>query len=128
MNTTPDMFVIIPILDVEDVNASVELFGRLGLIAYAVHGDPPTYACLRAGEAELHLRPKRLVRTPGPQSIRIRVRDVRALGEELRSRRVAFVHENQPTQGLHVEATPWGTLEFHIHEPNGHSITFYQNV
>ena len=126
MTTEQNIECVIPILDVEDVIASVAFFRPLGFEAYFVTGEPPDYACLRAGPAELHLRPKRLVRAPGPQSIRVRVREVRRLGEEFRSRGVTFVRDNRPTQELVLEDTAWGTTEFHVHEPNGHSVTFYQ--
>ena len=90
------------------------------------HGKPPFYGSVSRDGACLHLRfvhqpnfAELAAREPSLILATIEVADVKALFEELKARDVEFP---QP-----LARQPWGGLDFHVRDPDGHVISFVQH-
>lgn len=78
----------------------------------------PLYFAVSQGECELHLSEHYGDATPGA-AVRIAVDDATAYAATLVAKRHGNARPGAP------EATPWGTLEFTVHDPAGNRLTFY---
>jgi len=90
---------------------------KLGFSA-TVTGDPPTSAAVRRGAALVLLQRSDDVYWASQTTVRFRVSDVDALYAEVRAKGVEKI------TGIMVQ--PWGTREFHVIEPFGVCLHFYE--
>lgn len=122
------MKAVVPILDVESIPETEEVLKSIGFETYHSGGDPVDYACLRLGGLEIHLRSKALSRQPGIQSVRLLVEDVQECAAACKQNGAKFVQGDTAVDDATIVETPWGTKEFYLYEPTGHSIIIYQNI
>ena len=106
----------IPVLPVADVPKAVAFYrDRLGFTKLF---DLGPYAGIRRGPIEIHLNGHG---APGPVAMRVAVRGVDALYEELEKQRV--IHPNEP-----LETKPFGMRQFSVLDADGNTITFAEPV
>jgi len=100
-----------------DVQRSIDFFRRCGFsVSFTDDAAQPRYAGLRRDGVEIHVQWNDLSQVrPGEDrpTYRFLVRDVDALCDELRI-------------GKSPMDTPWGTREFHLRDPDGNALHFYQ--
>jgi catechol 2,3-dioxygenase-like lactoylglutathione lyase family enzyme len=112
-----------------DVAESLRVYARLGF-AEASRDDPaaPRYAAVRRGPVELHLQwadPGQWAYPGDRPAYRFLAGDVDALHAELLAAGgVAPAAGGSPYAV--PAATPWGKREFHVHDPGGNALQFYQ--
>src|SRR5262245_24672620 len=106
----------IPVIPVADVPKAVAFYrDRLGFTPLFEYGP---YAGVKRGPIELHLNGHG---SPGPVPVRIAVRGVDELYEELEKQKV--IHPDEP-----LETKPFGMRQFSVLDLDGNTITFAQNV
>jgi catechol 2,3-dioxygenase-like lactoylglutathione lyase family enzyme len=106
------------VFTVADMDASLACYrDAFGFEVGFLWEKPPTYACLRRDDVDLHLVSAAVAnRPPGTGAICIFVRDVDALHAE-------FVREGAPVSG--PPATyPYGMREFSAADPDGNRLVF----
>jgi catechol 2,3-dioxygenase-like lactoylglutathione lyase family enzyme len=120
-----------PVLMASDVRRSTNFFVELGFAtAFLDDPDNPRYAGLRRDDVEIHIQWNEL---PGRESgqdrpvYRFLVRDVDALYREFSARAVHVLASAQATPWHAPANTPWGTREFHVRDPGGNGLQFYQS-
>jgi catechol 2,3-dioxygenase-like lactoylglutathione lyase family enzyme len=117
----------IPQLFVSDITASCAFFtGKLGFAVEFVYGEPPFYAQVKRGGAQIALRhvdrdvmDKIAVAMKSDVDMlaaSISVDDVQALYSEFRAAHVAF-HQDLRTE-------PWGARTFIVRDPDGNLLLF----
>jgi catechol 2,3-dioxygenase-like lactoylglutathione lyase family enzyme len=119
---TPRVEAVHPVLMSSDVAASVAFYARLGFeLIFVDDAAAPRYAAVRRDGVELHLQwheaGARLPRGDRPV-YRFLVDEPDALFAEFA--RVPGLHRTP------VRDTPWGTREFHLHDPDGNGLQFYR--
>jgi catechol 2,3-dioxygenase-like lactoylglutathione lyase family enzyme len=135
MNTldvgNPRLLAVHPVLMARDVQRSVGFFVELSfVIAFVDNPDHPKYAALRRDDVEIHIQWNEL---PGAEHgqdrpvYRFLVRDVDALYREFSARAPSALASARTTPWHAPAHTPWGTREFHIHDPDGNGLQFYQS-
>ena len=118
---------VLPILDVRDVEAALRFYvERLGFqLDFRYEEDPNNYAGVRRGGVSLHMQWQHEDNfsngKAGNLRVRIIVDDPDALFEEYRA-------AGALDEGSRVRATPWGTREFGLRDPDGNSLTFYSDL
>jgi predicted enzyme related to lactoylglutathione lyase len=120
-----------PVLMASDVRSSISFFVELGF-AIAFLDDPgnPRYAGLSRDDVEIHIQWNELpVQESGQDRpvYRFLVRDVDALYREFCARAVSVLASAQATPWHAPANTPWGTREFHVRDPGGNGLQFYQS-
>jgi catechol 2,3-dioxygenase-like lactoylglutathione lyase family enzyme len=120
-----------PVLMARDVAASLHFYGRLGF-ALAFQDDPaaPRYAAVQRGPVELHLQwadSDQWAHAGDRPAYRFLVRDVDALYGEFLAVGVVRPGPGGGPWGTPGD-TPWGTREFHVRDPSGNSLQFYQRA
>lgn len=113
---------VIPVLMCRDVSVSIEFFCRhLGFsLSFQDAPADPRYAGISRGPIELHLQwmDADQFRYPIDQpNYRFAVADVDVLHGEFSARDVNMTA---------VMDTPWGTREFHLRDPGGNGLQFFQ--
>lgn len=113
-----------PVLMVREMESSLAFFSQIGFLRlFGATEDNPYYAGVRRDDVELHLQ--RHDDEPWRYHIdrptyRIIVSDVDALHSEFR--------RCDPVLDLtDVIDTAWGTREFHLRDPDGNGLQFYQD-
>lgn len=126
----PRLLAVHPVLATQDVARSVAFFEALGFTCRFLD-DPtaPRYAAVARDACELHVQwgePSPGAGTHDRPVVRVLVQHVDALY-------AAWHHVGAvpgPTAGGSPYAapadTPWGTREFHVHDPGGNGLQFYQ--
>ena len=120
-----------PVLGALDVPRSITFFASLGFTTRFVD-DPtnPRYATVARDAVELHLQWMATVPiTPHGDRpvVRILVDDVDALYHDL-GPAVAMTDQGRASPFARPTHAPWGTREWHIHDPSGNSLQFYQSA
>lgn len=117
-----------PVLMARDVTDSLRFYGRLGF-AVAFQDDPaaPRYAVTRRGPVELHLQwadASQWAHSGDRPAYRFPTSDVDALYTEFVA---AGATGPEPEGGPYAAPadTPWGTREFHLHDPGANVLQFY---
>ncbi len=121
---SPQLESVHPVLMSSDVAASARFYvERLGFtLMFQDAPSAPKYAAVRRDGVELHLQWqdadqwKYAIDRP---TYRFVVRDVDALFDELQSRGTL-------SRDSRVRDTPWGTREFHVHDPDRNGLQFYR--
>jgi catechol 2,3-dioxygenase-like lactoylglutathione lyase family enzyme len=119
-----------PVLTSSDVPASIAFFVKLGFNqAFVDDPSAPRYAAVRRDNVELHLQWHDYSGSSVQQDrpvYRFVVSDVDALYAEFVGTR-AFDAAPQPsTPWAQPGDTPWGTREFHLHDPDHNGLQFYR--
>lgn len=128
--TTARLLAVHPVLGASDVQASIKFFVDLGF-AIGFLDDPvsPKYACLVRDDVEIHVQWNEVPGTIGLQDrpvYRFLVQDVDALFKEFSARNKSVLAAASETPWHAPANTPWGTREFHVRDPNGNGLQFYQ--
>jgi catechol 2,3-dioxygenase-like lactoylglutathione lyase family enzyme len=121
-----------PVLASPDVPVSVQFYSRLGFnLLFQDDSSDPKYAVVRRDGVELHIQwggPDQWAHPIDRPAYRFLVDDVDAIYQE-------FVQSGsiraQTTHGSPWAApsdTPWGTREFHLHDPGKNSLQFYRTL
>ncbi len=119
-----------PVLMSRDVPTSVGFFERLGFtVQFQESSTPPRYAVISRQGVQLHLQWADATQWAYPIDrpvYRILVDDVDATYEEFRG--AGALNESSLGGGpWRMPAdTPWGTREFHLRDPGGNGLQFYQ--
>ncbi|MBL8525630.1 MAG: VOC family protein [Betaproteobacteria bacterium] len=120
-----------PVLMAHDVASSILFYEQLGFkVSFRDDTDSPRYAAMRRDGLELHLQWADATQwqpNVDRPAVRFVVDDVDALYAEFvaRSARVASPQESPWCRPAN---TPWGTREFHLRDPGGSSLQFYQAI
>ena len=119
-----------PVLMAGDVLRTIDFFAQLGFTtAFLDDRDNPRYAGLKRDEVEIHVQWNEL---PSADSgldrpvYRFLVRDVDRLYREFRTRAPSALAPAEATPWHAPANTPWGTREFHVRDPSGNGLQFYQ--
>ena len=119
-----------PVLMSRDVAASLRFFARLGFReCFRDRRDGPRYAGVERDGVELHLQwhDAAQFERPGDRpTYRFLVADVDALYAELGAAGALEVGDSGSSPWREPAATPWGTREFHLRDPDGNGLQFYQ--
>lgn len=130
MNST--LRAVHPVLPARDVEESVRFFQKLRFsLIFLDSEDHPKYAALERDGVEIHLQwadESQWAYPTDRPAFRFVADDVDALFEEFFH--AGVMGPTQPDQGpWAVPAnTPWGTREFHLRDPAGSSLQFYQRA
>jgi|SRR5262245_8217043 len=119
-----------PVLAARDVNASIAFFERLGFHAIFRDSDSdPKYAVVRRDQADLHIQwadADQWVAGKDRPVYRFLVDDVDALFKEFENAG-AIPPKSRASSPWAIPAdTPWGTREFHLHDPGLNGLQFYR--
>lgn len=119
-----------PVLMSRDVAASLRFFARLGFVErFRDRPDDPRYAGVERDGVELHLQwhdAARFERPGDRPTYRFLVADVDALYAELGAAGALEASASSASPWRKPAATPWGTREFHLRDPDGNGLQFYQ--
>ncbi len=118
-NTLYQVTGLAPVLHVKDMQAALAYYcDRLGFTVSFTWEDPPRYACLCLGDADLHLNS---YQPPAASSIIcIFCKGVDALHDDLATRGANITRP--------VADQPYGMREFVVTDPDGHSLVFGQGI
>ena len=110
-----------PQLQVDDLDAALAFYRRLGFEPTFVYGEPAFYAQVRrdAGRLNLRLTPARQDAAPGETDLlaaTLAVEDAEALFAEFDGAGLAF---HQP-----LKTEPWGARTFIVADPAGNLLLF----
>jgi catechol 2,3-dioxygenase-like lactoylglutathione lyase family enzyme len=115
MSREARLFGLTPILNVSDFGASMEYYTqKLGFRKLWDWGEPPDFGCVKRDAIEIFFC-RGGQGQPGTW-MSIFVDDANALHEEMRAKGAKIVMP--PTD------EPWGMREFHVEDPDGHTIRF----
>lgn len=115
-----------------DVAASVQFYERLGF-RRVFQDDPeePRYAGVRRDGAEIHLQwhdASQWAAAIDRPTYRFVTHQVDQLYEELRSNQALAATLASDSPWAAPADTPWGTREFHVRDPDGNGLHFYQSL
>jgi catechol 2,3-dioxygenase-like lactoylglutathione lyase family enzyme len=117
-----------PVLGASDVAASVLFYARLGFVlTFQDSPAAPRYATVQRDGVELHLQWNDPSHFPGQGDrpvYRFVVEDVDALYAEFKAAGALDAESRSPWAA--PGNTPWGTREFHLHDPDRNGLQFYQ--
>jgi catechol 2,3-dioxygenase-like lactoylglutathione lyase family enzyme len=115
----PELNGLTPILNVSDFAASMRYYTeQLGFRTAWQWGEPPSFGCVARDRVEIFLCHNGQGK-PGTW-MSIFVANVDALHEEVRARGARIV--KPPV------TEPWGMREFHVEDPDGHTLRFGQSA
>lgn len=127
---SPQLLAVHPVLMTADVKQSIEFFRALGFAAaFMDDQENPMYVGLRRDGVELHLQWNDLgqVRENEDRPVyRFVARDVDELHREFSARAPSALAVPGTTPWAAPADTPWGTREFHLRDPSGNGLQFYQ--
>jgi uncharacterized glyoxalase superfamily protein PhnB len=113
-----------PVIMVRNVGASIEFYARLGFERiFGGTEEDPSYAGIRRDSVELHVQwhdASQWKYDIDRPTYRFVVDDVDALYAD-------FGAQGLLQQMTDVQDTSWGTREFHLHDPDGNGLQFYQD-
>lgn len=114
---------VAPVLPVDDAVLTAEYYKtKLGFDISFVYGDPPYYAIVQRGEnATIHFSEREDSSTPiTPCHVYVFVSDVDALYQEYEAKGIPAFSPPENQQ--------YGMRELEIRDPNGHFLTFGQEL
>ncbi len=127
-----EILAVHPVLMARDVVTSLVFYEQLGFVeTFRDDRAAPKYAAVRRGPVELHLQwgdPSQWHHPGDRPAYRFLVRDVDALHREFHAGADAVGRgpdRNGGPWALPAD-TPWGTREFHLRDPGGNVLQFYQ--
>lgn len=128
---TAHLLAAYPVLGAPDLPRTIAFFEALGFVVRFVD-DPvlPRYAAVRRDAVELHLQWMAAVPVApdGDRPVtRILVDDVDALFRERSAALTALGIVSSGPYGTPADA-PWGTREWHLHDPAGNGVQWYHVV
>lgn len=113
-----------PVLEVRDVAVSLAFYRRLGfVVAFQDTQSGPLYVGVRRDAVEIHVQwhdAAEWIEGASRPNYRFLVADVEGFYEELRAAGVL-------PEGTALRDTPWGTREFHLHDPDHNGLQFYRD-
>lgn len=119
MPTTPQFLAATPVLASLDIARTAAFFeSALGFTQ--IHVEQGVYGVVTHGDVSIHLWACNDKRIAEATSCRVRVTEVKALYEHCA--KLGIVHPK-----AHLEAKPWGTVEFAILDPDGNLIAFHED-
>lgn len=122
-----DITAVHPVLMARDVNESAAFYALLGLAeVFRDAPESPRYAVVRRGPVELHLQwadSGQWAHAGDRPAYRFPTPEVDALHAEA----LAAGALSKQTGGPYAAPndTPWGTREFHVHDPGANVLQFY---
>lgn len=127
---TPQLHAVHPVLMSSDLGESLRFFERLGFRELFLDSPvEPRYACVSRDGVEIHLQwhgPEQWRHAADLPAYRFFVSEIDALYTELRGRG-ALADPARPESPWSAPGdTPWGTREFHLRDPDGNCLQFYQ--
>ncbi len=121
-----------PVLPARDVDESVRFFQKLGFsLSFLDSEDRPRYAALGRDGVEVHLQwadESQWAYPTDRPAFRFVTSDVDALFHEFLHAGVIGEDQQDQSPWAAPANTPWGTREFHVRDPAGSSLQFYQPV
>ena len=128
----PQLLAVHPVLACSDVERTIQFFAALGFACpFRDDAAAPRYAAVQRDAAELHLQwHADAGRATGHDApvVRILVRDVDLLFAEVERAAAAAIAAAHASPYQWPADTPWGTREFHLHDPDGNGLQFYAPV
>ncbi|GAC1544908.1 MAG: hypothetical protein NVS2B17_26680 [Candidatus Velthaea sp.] len=122
MKTALEFGAVTPVVPARDVAASIAFYTEiLGFDETFRDDEPPKYAGVARGAAEIHLFACDDHRIAEWTAFRIGVHDIEALFEHCLARNIVHPHGA-------LARKPWGTREFTVVDPAGICITFWQRL
>lgn len=119
MPTTPQFLAATPVLASLDIARTAAFFeSALGFTK--IHVEQGVYGVVTRGDVSIHLWACNDKRIAEATSCRVRVTEVESLYQHCT--KLGIVHPK-----AHLEAKPWGTVEFAILDPDGNLIAFHEN-
>ena len=119
-----------PVLGSSDVAASIAFFAELGFaVRFQDDAASPRYAAVVRDSVEVHIQWHADVRADRHKDrpvCRFLVDDVDALYAELAARAPKRLAAPAESPWYRPANTPWGTREFHVHDPDRNGLQFYQ--
>ena len=119
-----------PVLMARDVASSIRFFGRLGFrFVFADVRSAPRYAVVTRDNCDLHLQWQDASQWQGSHdrpTYRFLVANVDTFFHELQAAGVASSAATSTSPWASPGDTPWGTREFHLHDPAGNGLQFYR--
>lgn len=119
-----------PVLPARDVAASLRFFQGLGFNLLAIDSEHrPRYAVVARDLAELHLQwtdEGGLAHPMDRPVFRFPTDDVDGLFADLRETGAVGAEGDEQSPWSVPADTPWGTREFHVRDPAGNNLQFYQ--
>jgi catechol 2,3-dioxygenase-like lactoylglutathione lyase family enzyme len=119
-----------PVLGVRDVAVSTAFYRRLGFVV-TFQDDPvqPRYVGLQRDDVELHLQwadATQFATAVDRPVVRFAAVDVDALHAEFHA--VGALDATSRSPWTAPGDTPWGTREFHLHDPDRNGLQFYRTL
>ncbi|MDM4766601.1 VOC family protein [Pelomonas sp. SE-A7] len=125
----PRLLAVHPVLMAHDVTESVRFYEQLGFVLdFQDSATAPRYAAVIREGAELHIQWNDLSGLPAGMDrpvYRLLVDDVDALQREFAAAGIDSGARSRSPYAMPAD-TPWGTREFHLHDPAGNGLQFYQ--
>ena len=120
-DTRVEFEAVVPIVPAgPDMAAALAFYeGKLGFVRRST-GDPSGTEVIGRGAVQLLLQQTEDAYWASQMTVRFRVDDVEALYDKVRARGVEKI--------TGIMAQPWGTREFHVIEPFGVCLHFYERV
>jgi len=118
-----------PVLCASDPTASARFFAQLGFsVVFQDRDAEPRYIGIARDGVELHLQwSVAPAQWTGDRPVyRFLVSDVDALYRAVASSGVFTQENNGRSPWAQPANTPWGTREFHLRDPDGNGLQFYQ--
>jgi catechol 2,3-dioxygenase-like lactoylglutathione lyase family enzyme len=119
-----------PVLAASDVTVAVQFYRGLGFtLLFQDTPEEPRYACVKRDDVELHIQwagPEQWAHPVDRPAYRYIVSDVDAIYREFVECGGIAADRGQGSPWAAPADTPWGTREFHIHDPCMNSLQFYR--
>ena len=126
----PVLLQVHPVLSSSDVAASVAFFAELGFVLrFQDDATSPRYAAVVRDSVELHIQwhdDSRADRNKDRPVYRFLVDNVEALYADFIARAPKRLATPTESPWHRPALTPWGTREFHIHDPDRNGLQFYE--
>jgi hypothetical protein len=130
-DTESQLLAVHPVLMASEVLCSMNFFVELGFKTMFVDDQHnPTYVGVARDNVEIHIQWNELPGIGSGQDrpvYRFVVRDVDALYREFSARAKNVLAAAHATPWHAPANTPWGTREFHVRDPSGNGLQFYQS-
>lgn len=131
-NLQSEFSAVHPVLASKDVSASIEFFRRLGFEPIFQDSSPdPRYAVVTRDGVELHLQwadPQQWVAGLDRPVYRFLLENVDIFFRELKGTGCVSSNAAGESPWAVPANTPWGTREFHLRDPDGNGLQFYQRL
>ncbi len=118
-----------PVLAASDVTTSVQFYCDLGFtLLFQDAPEMPKYAGVARDGVELHIQwadPEQWAYPTDRPAYRFIVSDVDAIYKEFVESGRIDTSTRQGSPWATPADTPWGTREFHVHDPGQNSLQFY---